>query len=65
MTYLKFVCLINMATSFSLVCTTILLALGFMAEAGRPSYFNYTTITGYFLQDEPSTDPITFDFVSR
>lgn len=26
-------------------------------------YLNYTTITGFFLQDEASTDPSTFDYV--
>ena len=26
------------------------------------SYFKYSTVTGYFLQDEPDTDPATFDF---
>ncbi|KAG6813050.1 hypothetical protein H0H92_014322 [Tricholoma furcatifolium] len=26
----------------------------------KASYINYTTVTGYFLQDEPSTDPSTF-----
>jgi hypothetical protein len=28
-------------------------------------YINYTTVTGYFLQDEPTTNPTTFDYVSR
>ena len=28
------------------------------------SYINYTTITGYFLQDEPSTNASTFDFMT-
>lgn len=26
--------------------------------------FKYSTVAGYFLQDEPSTDPDTFDYVS-
>ncbi|KAJ5211886.1 uncharacterized protein N7498_003532 [Penicillium cinerascens] len=26
--------------------------------------FKYSTVTGYFLQDEPSTDPDTFDYVA-
>jgi hypothetical protein len=27
------------------------------------SYINYTTVTGFFLQDEATTDPSTFDYV--
>jgi hypothetical protein len=26
-------------------------------------YFNYTTLTGFFLQDDPATNPSTFDYV--
>lgn len=26
--------------------------------------FNFSTEVGYFLQDDPSTDPATFDYVS-
>lgn len=29
------------------------------------SWINYTTITGYFLQDDSSTIPGTFDYVSE
>lgn len=29
------------------------------------SYINYTTVTGYFLQDEPSTNASTFNFMTR
>ena len=36
--------------------------------ANKPSpnnaYINYTTITGYFLQDEPSTNSTAFDFMT-
>ena len=36
--------------------------------ADKPSpniaYINYTTITGYFLQDEPSTNSTAFDFMT-
>lgn len=28
------------------------------------TYYQYSTVTGYFLQDEPSTDPRTFDFAT-
>ncbi|KAH0566506.1 hypothetical protein GP486_000087 [Trichoglossum hirsutum] len=33
-----------------------------MSEAYEPSYIKYTTITGFFLQDDPKTDPRTFDY---
>lgn len=34
-------------------------------ECAAPQpYVNYSTVTGYFLQDEPSTNPSTFDYVS-
>ncbi len=40
------------------------LALIAMGEANnRPSYINYTTITGFFLQDDPKTVSSTFDYV--
>lgn len=29
------------------------------------AYINYTSVTGYFLQDESSTKASTFDYVSR
>jgi len=31
---------------------------------GSQGYINYTTVTGFFLQDEPDTNVTTFDFVS-
>jgi hypothetical protein len=39
-----------------------LVALGLAATA-QAAYYEYTTVTGYFLQDEASTDPSTFDYV--
>ncbi|KAL8723291.1 MAG: hypothetical protein Q9181_007317 [Wetmoreana brouardii] len=30
----------------------------------QPSHINYTTVTGYFLQDEPSTNPSSFNFTA-
>ena len=27
------------------------------------SFINYTSVTGFFQQDDPSTDPSTFDYV--
>lgn len=34
-----------------------------MAATGHPSYITYSTVTGYFLQDDPATDSSTFDYV--
>jgi len=31
--------------------------------APEPEYLKYSTVTGFFLQDEPTTDPVTFDYV--
>ncbi|CAP93092.1 hypothetical protein N7489_004254 [Penicillium chrysogenum] len=31
----------------------------------QASTINYTTVTGYFLQDEESTDPTTFDYTAE
>ncbi|KAF7594094.1 hypothetical protein BBP40_010092, partial [Aspergillus hancockii] len=41
--------------------TSVALALAALSEA---SYVNYTTVTGYFLQDETTTDSSTFDFTT-
>lgn len=37
-----------------------------LADSPSPNnaYINYTTITGYFLQDEPSTNSTAFDFMT-
>jgi hypothetical protein len=32
---------------------------------GDDSYIRYTTITGFFQQDDPATDASTFDYVRR
>ncbi|RAH60994.1 GPI anchored protein [Aspergillus piperis CBS 112811] len=39
------------------------LAIALTATA-QASYINYTTVTGYFLQDEASTDASTFDYTT-
>lgn len=40
--------------------------LGLVASvlAGPSSSIEYSTVTGYFLQDETATDPSAFDYVS-
>src|SRR5271155_1500231 len=30
-----------------------------------PSFLKYQTLTGYFLQDDPKIDPLTFDYVGK
>ncbi|EEA26015.1 putative phosphoglycerate mutase pmu1 [Talaromyces marneffei ATCC 18224] len=37
-----------------------LISLAAAATTASASYINYTTVTGYFLQDDPSTNPSTF-----
>lgn len=36
-----------------------------LAAFAKASYINYTTVTGYFLQDEASTNATTFVYVGR
>lgn len=40
-----------------------LISLAAAATTASASYINYTTVTGYFLQDDPSTNPSTFVYV--
>ena len=35
-----------------------------MNESDTPQYIRYTTVTGFFLQDDPDTEPKGFDYVS-
>lgn len=35
------------------------------ATNSTSGYIHYETVTGYFLQDEPYTDPETFDYVRK
>ncbi|GFF45222.1 probable phosphomutase PMU1 [Aspergillus udagawae] len=45
-------------------CALSLVALGLAATA-QAAYYEYTTVPGYFLQDEASTDPSTFDYTAN
>ncbi|RHZ65547.1 hypothetical protein CDV55_101863 [Aspergillus turcosus] len=45
-------------------CALSLVALSLAATA-QAAYYEYTTVTGYFLQDEASTDPSTFDYTAN
>lgn len=46
---------------FILAAAVIQAALTTVADA---AYINYTTVTGYFQQDDPITNATTFDYVS-
>lgn len=68
-----------MGTSYSpllLVLTILLAVLLMMSETATPalplpdseqhsSYFKYSVAAGFFWQDEPDTDPASFDFVRK
>ncbi len=48
----------------ALITTTLLVALAMTTNAAfNVRTFKYTTVTGYFLQDKPDTDPRTFQYV--
>ena len=34
-----------------------------MGESLSSMHLHYSTVTGYFLQDDPATDPSDFDYV--
>ncbi|PIG84318.1 phosphoglycerate mutase family protein [Aspergillus arachidicola] len=39
-------------------------AMAMTSKSPSDFHFNFTTVTGYFLQDDPKTDPDNFDYVS-
>jgi hypothetical protein len=39
-------------------------ALAVLPRINSNEYFNYTTLTGFFLQDDPATSTTGFDYVS-
>jgi hypothetical protein len=39
-------------------------AIAVLPRLNANEYINYTTLTGFFLQDEPSTSSTSFDYVS-
>ncbi|KAL4969131.1 phosphoglycerate mutase family protein [Aspergillus stella-maris] len=45
--------------------STFTATLGLSAVASAAKHINYTTVKGYFAQDDPSTDPSTFDYTSH
>ncbi len=48
---------------FALVLSSAAGAIAAAAHAS--SYIQYSTVTGYFLQDDNSTNATTFDYVSK
>jgi hypothetical protein len=35
-----------------------------MGESDTPQYINFSSVTGFFQQDDPATDPSSFDYVN-
>jgi hypothetical protein len=46
--------------AFALAHVALLILMAFSAV---PSHIEYSTVTGYFMQDEPATNPVEFNFV--
>ena len=54
--------LINMSPSGIRLCLSLLVAC-LLTAAQAHEYLNYSTVMGYFLQDEASTNASTFNYV--
>lgn len=54
----------NMLTSLVLTALAASYVDARLMSSGQ-GYINYTTVTGYFLQDDPSTNATSFNYVSR
>jgi hypothetical protein len=46
------------------VVVALLVVMGEPANSDHPHYLKYSTVTGYFLQDDPATNHDGFDYVS-
>lgn len=55
--------LTTMPSPFLLAATVVIALFTAMGESLALSHFEYSTVTGYFLQDDPATDPADFDYV--
>jgi hypothetical protein len=53
-----------LSSQFPTLGALIVSFLAAIGRAQRPDYLNYTTLTGYFMQDDPATNPSTFDYVN-
>ena len=47
-----------------LFLTTVIVAFLIIMSGSDAQYLRYTVVTGFFKQDDPSTDPSSFDYVS-
>jgi hypothetical protein len=47
----------------STLITTLAISATSASTSVTAKFINYTTVPGYFIQDDPSTDPSTFDYV--
>jgi hypothetical protein len=45
------------------VLAALLTVMGEATSSHGATYINYTTITGFFLQDDPATNASTFNYV--
>lgn len=52
-----------MKSSLSLMSLAAAAANAATIDIVNAGYINYTTVTGYFQQDDPSTNPSTFNYV--
>jgi len=50
--------------AFWAVITSLYVGVIIAANSNTPGYYNYTTINGYFLQDEPGTNATSFNFMT-
>jgi len=50
--------------AFWAVITSLYVGAIDAANSNRSNYFNYTTVDGYFLQDEPGTNASSFNFMT-
>ncbi|KAL4741399.1 histidine phosphatase superfamily [Aspergillus similis] len=49
----------------STLTTTLAISAASASTSATAKFINYTTVLGYFIQDDPSTDPSTFDYTSH
>ena len=49
---------------FLFLATIVVAFMVMMGESNVPQYIEYTTVTGFFQQDDPATEPNGFDYVS-
>ncbi|OAT02027.1 phosphoglycerate mutase [Blastomyces dermatitidis ER-3] len=55
-------CRVDVVIPFLLAVTVVFALFAAMSESLALSHLEYTTVTGYFLQDDPTTYPADFDY---